>query len=157
MNQISFQIPLRPISLNHSHRIVRFGKRPARIKTEAAKQFEEEFSYYLSEYESLKPHILDAYDPRKHSIELEAYFYLNESEYFTKPKKGFKTINKRCMDLDNMLKVSGDQIFGWLGIDDSQVTKIMAQKIPTNDDATMVFRISLIPIPELFVVSATEV
>lgn len=157
MNQISFQIPLRPISLNKSHRIVKFGKRPARIKTEEAKLFEEEFSYYLSQYEDLKPHLLSTYDERKHSIELEAFFYLNEDEYFTKPKKGFKTINKRCMDLDNMLKVANDQIFKWIGIDDSQLTKLHSQKIPTNDQATMVFRISLIPIPELFVVQPTEV
>jgi len=157
MNQIAFQIPLRPISLNHSHRLVRFGKRISRIKTEAAKDFESEFLFHLQEYNGLRHHIIDGYDPRKHSIELEAYFYMNEGEYFTKPKKGFKTINKRCMDLDNMIKVANDQIFNWLGIDDSQVTKITAQKIPTNDEATMVFRISLASIPELFVISHLEV
>lgn len=157
MNQIAFQIPLKPISLNLSHRIVKFGKRLVKIKTDETRQFEEEFSYYLSQYDSLKKEITLNYDPRKHSIELEAFFYLNDKDYFTKPKKGFKTINKRSMDLDNMLKVSNDQIFKWIGIDDSQITKITTQKIPTNDEATMIFRISLIPFPELFVVQPSEV
>lgn len=157
MKQISFQIPLKPISLNTSHRLVRFGKRTVKIKTEATRLFEEEFCYYLSEYETLKLHLLDDYDKRRHSVEVEVYFYLNEKDYFTKPKKGFKTISEKSMDLDNMIKVANDQVFGWLGVDDSQMTKISAQKIPTNDQATMVFRISLIPIPELFVVQASEV
>ena len=52
-----------------------------------------------------------------------------------------------------MIKVSNDLVFKWLDIDDSQITKLSAEKIPTNDDYTIVFRISLIRFPELFLVS----
>lgn len=152
MTSVSFQIPIKPISLNTSHRIVRRGKRMMRIKTEATVLFEEEFSYHLSNYETLKSHIIDNYDPHIYSIQVEAFFYLNELEYFTKVKNGKKTISKRSMDLDNMIKVGFDQIFKWLGIDDSQVTRIIAEKIPTNEQPTMVFRISLVRFPQLFLV-----
>lgn len=128
-----------------------------RIKTEGTNLFEEEFSYHLSGYDILKSHITDKYNPNIHGIQVEAYFYLNESEYFTKVKNGKKTISKRSMDLDNMIKVGFDQIFKWLGIDDSQVTKIIAEKIPTNEQPTMVFRISLVKFPELFVVQTESV
>lgn len=123
-----------------------------RIKTQDTVLFEEEFLYHLCNYETLKAHIIEKYNPNIYSIQVEAYFYLNESEYFTKVKNDKKTISKRSMDLDNMIKVGFDQIFKWLGIDDSQVTKIIAEKIPTNDSPTMVFRVSLVRFPELFLV-----
>jgi len=157
MTSISFQIPMKPISVNASHRIVKFGKRASRIKTEKAVLFEQEFSFHLSQYNELKSHIFDIYDPRKFSILVEAYFYINEKDFFTKPKKGLKTVSQKSMDLDNMLKVSFDQIFRWMEIDDSQVTKIIAEKIPTNAEPTMVFRLSLVKFPELFVVPIESV
>jgi len=157
MTSISFQIPMKPISVNASHRIVKFGKRASRIKTEKAVEFEKEFLLHLRQYSELKSHILEVYDPRMFSIQVEAYFYLNEADFFTKPKKGFKTVSQKSMDLDNMIKVSFDQIFRWIEIDDSQVTKIITEKIPTNDLPTMVFRVSLTKFPELFVVQPESV
>lgn len=157
MTSISFQIPMKPISVNASHRIVKFGKRASRIKTEKAMIFERDFRAYLQEYLPLKDHILENYDPRMLSIQVEAFFYINESDFFTKPKKSFKTVSQKSMDLDNMIKVSFDQIFKWIEIDDSQVTKIITEKIPTNAEATMVFRISLVKFPELFVVQPESI
>jgi hypothetical protein len=148
---------MKPISVNASHRIVKFGKRASRIKTEKAVLFEQEFGFHLLQYSELKSHILDVYDPRKFSILVEAYFYINDGDFFTKPKKGFKTVSQKSMDLDNMIKVSFDQIFRWIEIDDSQVTKIVTEKIPTNSETTMVFRISLVKFPELFVVQPESV
>jgi Holliday junction resolvase RusA-like endonuclease len=127
-----------------------------RVKTKDALAFEAEFLAHLSQYNNLRQHIYDSYNPNKHGIEEEIFFYLNDKEYFTLPKKGLRTISKVSIDLDNMIKVANDQVFRWLGIDDSQVVKIHTEKIPTNAQATMVFRISLIPFPELFVVSPSE-
>jgi hypothetical protein len=157
MASIVFQIPLKPISLNTSHRVVRFGKRLARVKTNETRKFEELFTGYLNDYGGLKASLLDTYNPQMNSFSVEVFFYLNEKEYFTKAKKGLKTISKRSMDLDNMIKVGMDQTFQWLGVDDSQVTKILAEKIPTNEEPTMVFRISLVRFPELFVVQPESV
>lgn len=157
MTSISFQVPLKPISLNHSHRLVKFGNRISRIKTKEANQFEFEFTQHLKTFNDLKNEFVSKYRKDFHAVELECYFYVNEKDFFTHPKTGNKTISKKSMDVDNMIKVSNDQIFKWLGIDDSQVTKLYAEKIPTNDDYTMVFRISLIQFPELFLVSSHEV
>ncbi len=147
---------MRPISLNHSHRNVKMGKRLVRVKTKEAVMFETEFAAHLSQLSELKNHIHESYTATKHSIEMECYFYLNDKSYFTLPKKGERTISKKSMDIDNMIKVGNDQIFKWLEIDDSQVTKLTAEKIPTNAQDTMVFRISLVRYPDTFVVSPSE-
>lgn len=127
-----------------------------RIKTKETSAFESEFLAHLSQYNNLRDHIHEQYDPTKHAIEMECYFYLNDKEYFTLPKKGNRTISKKSMDIDNMIKVASDQIYAWLGIDDSQVIKLSAEKIPTNDLPTMVFRISLIRAPDTFAVLPSE-
>lgn len=145
------------MTLNHSHRLVKFGKRAGRIKTEDFANWEKEFSYWLREYSDLKTHLVAGYDERKHSIQFEMYVYLNDSKYFTKPQKGFRRISKQSGDISNMIKTAEDQVFRWLEIDDSQVTKLISEKIPTNDDGTMVFRISLINRPELFVVPTESI
>lgn len=150
MSVISFQIPLPPISLNTSHRNVRFGNRLARIKKKQTLDWENEFKKWLSEYNDLKPSLLKDYDEFRHCFHVEAFYYLNDKEFFTQPRKNKKRISKVSIDLDNMIKCSLDQIFGWLEINDSQVQKVTAEKRPTNDQATMVFQISLSSIPEVF-------
>jgi Holliday junction resolvase RusA-like endonuclease len=156
MESISFQIPLGPMTLNHSHRIVKFGKRAARIKTDDFSSWEKEFAYWLQEYSDLKTHFQAGYVEKKHSICLEMFVYLNDKKFFTKPKNksDFSRISKNSGDISNMIKTSEDQIFRWLGVDDSQVTRVIAEKIPTNSkDPTMVFRVSLQRRPESFLVS----
>jgi hypothetical protein len=156
MEAISFQIPLSPMTLNHSHRLVKFGKRTGRIKTDDFALWEKEFVYWLQEHSDLKTLFQASYVDKKHSICLEMFVYLNEKKFFTKPKNksDFPRISQNSGDISNMIKTSEDQIFRWLEIDDSQVTKIIAEKIPTNSkNATMVFRISLQRRPESFLVS----
>lgn len=158
MTMISFQIPMNPLSLNQSHRLVKFGNRASRIKTNEFVQWEKEFNDWLLEYSDLKTHLNYNYDDRKHAVQLEMYIYLNEEKFFTKPKnkKDFRRISQKSGDVSNMIKTSEDQIFRWLGIDDSQNTSVHCHKIPTNGEPTMVFQISLIPIPELFLVQPSE-
>lgn len=147
---------MRPISLNHSHRLVKIGNRASRIKTNEAKNFEKEFAAHLAQYNDLRSHLLQSYNENRHCLEMECFFYLNYKEFFTAPKKSGKTISKKSLDLDNIIKAASDQVYNWLGIDDSQVVRIIAEKVPTNHQATMVFRISLIQHPELFVVLPFE-
>lgn len=145
------------MSLNLSHRLVKFGKRAGRIKTDEFNRWEKEFLVYLAEYNELRPVLLEGYDARKHSIQLEMFVYLNKDKYFAKVKGGFKRISARSGDVSNMIKTSEDQIFSWLGLDDSLVSRIIAEKIPTDDAGTMVFRITLVEIPELFEVQAQSI
>lgn len=159
MTSISIQIPLSPLSLNDTHRLVRFGDRASRIKTEGFIRWEKDFLLYLLKYKTEKDFLINNYNEKTHGIMLEVFLYINESKYFALPKtkKDTKRISKKSKDTSNCIKPAEDQIFRWLGIDDSQVTKIIAEKIPTNDQCTMVFRISLVKFPELFVVSAESI
>jgi len=159
MTSISIQIPMSPVSLNDTHRLVKFGKRASRIKTTEFVAWENEFLHHLKQYDSLKLHLLENYRDDMNCFTLEVFLYLNNEKYFAKPKskKANKTISKRSKDVSNCIKPAEDQIFRWLGIDDSQVSRIIAEKIPTNHDCTMVFRISLVKFPELFLVSVESV
>lgn len=153
---MSFQIPMSPMSLNQSHRLVKFGGKSGRIKTEKFIKWEKEFNVHLSYFNDQKIVMLDYYSKYKHAIKLEMFVYINEKKFFTRPKnkKESKTINKRSGDSSNMIKTSEDQIFNWLGIDDSQVCNIETWKIPTNDEGVMVFRVSIINFPEMLLVEA---
>jgi Holliday junction resolvase RusA-like endonuclease len=146
MSKLILQIPLEPISLNQSHRIARFGNRPTRIKTKDMISWEAEFAYLLSSANEQRKEFLANYDEKKHSFYIEIYFYIKEDKFITKKK----TISQKSGDLSNMIKTSEDQVFRWLGIDDSQVTKIVVEKIPTKDSPQIVFMISLLGYPELF-------
>jgi Holliday junction resolvase RusA-like endonuclease len=119
-----------------------------RIKTEKTVKWTDEFNAWLAEYSDLRPALMQDYDPTRHSIQLEVYFYLNYKEFFTQSKK--RTISKRSIDLDNMLKVGNDLVFKWLEIDDSQITKIFAEKIPTDGESAIVYQITLTLIPPIF-------
>lgn len=153
MIDLVVQIPMKPISPNNAYKIVKFGKHASRVKTDDTKMYERDFVAYLNQYAQSKDLFVSKHDERSHSIQVEAFYYLNSENYFTKPKKGFRSINKRSGDLDNMLKLSFDALFRWVGIDDSQVTKIITEKIPTNDIGTMVFRLTLVKHPEMLVVN----
>lgn len=130
-----------------------------RFKKKSTKDFEEEFGLYLRKYNHLKISLLQIYNERQFAIKIESFFYINSKTYFAEPKsvKLTKTISKKSLDLDNIQKVSNDLIFNWLGIDDSQIVNLCSEKIPTNDEGVMVFRISLCSFPELFVVPAQSV
>jgi Holliday junction resolvase RusA-like endonuclease len=84
------------------------------------------------------------------------FVYLPEAKFFTKPKNknDFRRISKNSGDISNMIKTAEDQIFRWLEIDDSQVSRVVAEKIPTNAESTMIFRVSLLNQPQLFLVPA---
>lgn len=152
MASIVFQIPMTPITLNHSHGYGngRRFKKPKTIK------FEKEFNYYLASLGRLRKHIADNYNEYRYAIKIESFFYINEKSYFAKPKNKSvtKTISKTSIDLDNMQKSVNDLIFKWLDINDSQIVESISHKIPTDDLGTMVFRVTLVNYPELFLVSA---
>lgn len=146
MSIISFQIPLEPISLNHSHRNIIKGKRLMRIKTEKTSRWESDFQACLSSINKYRDEFLKDYDPKKKAVQLDIFFYLNRDSFFTKSG----TINQRGKDLDNLIKVGNDQVFKWLGIDDSQLVKMSAEKIPTINEPSIFYQISLISYPATF-------
>jgi len=159
MTSISIIVPMSPISLNHSHQTMARNGRVFRFKKASTKQYEDEFNYYIQSGNEQRDIFFEKYNPEIFSIKIESFFYINESKYFAKPKnkKSGKTISKRSMDVDNISKIANDLIFKWIGIDDSQITCSICEKIPTNDEGSMVFRISLVRFPELFLVSPESI
>jgi Holliday junction resolvase RusA-like endonuclease len=163
MKSLSFQVPQRAKSLNNSHQSFvgrsSSGKlRVFRNKKTTTRSYEDEFRAHIAEYADLFADFVSTFDDRKHAIKIEAYFYFNEKEFFAKPKKksDTKRISKSCADLDNILKLNFDLIFEALKINDASIVNIEAWKVPTNDAGTMVFRLTHVPFPEMFVVPLGE-
>lgn len=98
-----------------------------------------------------------AYDRTQACIHVDAYFYVPKDDFFTKAKSKKNPrshISRTSLDLDNCLKTAFDVMFGWMGIDDSNVAFINAQKIPTTGDWSMIFKLSIAPFPQLNAFSA---
>lgn len=148
MSKILFQIPIEPMSLNHTHRIVKFGKRASRIKKTEFVAWEKEFLFHLNKLNDKRTELLKYYNETKHSLILELFFYLPKEKFYTKKN----TISKKSGDISNMVKTTEDQIFNWLGIDDSQVQKLVVEKIPTGEKPQIQVMISLTGYPELFLI-----
>ena len=148
MSKILFQIPIEPMSLNHTHRIVKFGKRASRIKTTEFVAWEKEFLSHLNKLNDKRTELIKYYNETKHSLILELFFYLPREKFYTKKN----TISKKSGDISNMVKTTEDQIFNWLGIDDSQVQKLVVEKIPTDEKPQIQVMISLTGYPELFLI-----
>lgn len=149
MAELTLQIPLPPMTLNHSHRLVKIGGRASRIKTPAFKAWESKFLCHLREFEDIKFDLTSAFDERKHSIELEMIFYIKHDRFMTLPKNGFKRISKTSGDLSNMIKTSEDQVFNWLDINDAMVTRLITEKVATMGEDSMFIRVRVIPIPDV--------
>lgn len=159
MKSVTFQVPMKPVSLNHSHEMrvskwvnPKTGKRRIfRAKKKSTEDFEKMFEFYLRQLQTELKLFAEEFDPTKNAIHVDAYFYINKEEFFTKPKsiKNPRVeISRHSLDLDNCLKIAMDSIFGFLGIDDKHVTYINAQKIPCVEDK-MIFKLALCPFPSL--------
>ena len=119
MKPVTFQVPLKPVSLNHSHemkvsrwRNPKTGKRRIfRAKKQSTEDFEKLFAYYLSLVRDELKQFVDAYDPTQFCIHLDAYFYIQKDEFFTKAKSKSNPrieISRNSLDLDNCLKITID-------------------------------------------------
>ena len=163
MKSITFQIALKPISLNHSHemKVIRGPRgRIARImrgKTAKTKTFEILVRHQLGQIKSDLEQFSKGFDPTEGCIHMDAYFYINKDEFFTKPKSKKNPrvrVSRNSLDLSNCLKVVEDVIFNFIGIDDVSTCYINAQKIPTDGHPLMIFKLTKAPFPAISSFSA---
>jgi len=113
---------LKPITLNHSHKITTRGKFTTKYKTKEYKQFESLFAsksrLYKAEFNKLNKY----FDETKHCINVEYKFF-----YPILTKKNI--ISKTSKDVDNLVKSTQDCLFKNLLFDDAFITKVSAEKI----------------------------
>lgn len=71
---------------------------------------------------------VEGHDKTRHAIEAVWRIYIPEKEFFTKKN----TINEKCIDATNTVKIMEDALSDLLGIDDSQIIETTVRKIPTS-------------------------
>lgn len=158
MTSITLQIPLRPVSINKSYRVSKkfIGRKKSVSslkKSDDLELFERLFHAYLLQLREQIGVFAKEYDPERYALNLEAFFYVPQGQYFTKPKSKAKprvTISRDSLDLDNCLKATIDNLFRFMQIDDKNITAINAHKIPTdNEKHLMILRVMIVPFPSL--------
>ena len=128
---------IKPISLNRCNRAIYRPKKGggfiANIKSEEYRQFESKMAKELSAQASRISRIADLF------VEGENFFVNKYTFLFPKDqlitRRG--TINKRCSDIDNLVKPVNDQLFKAMrlynsSIDDSAIMKMEAIKAPSD-------------------------
>lgn len=119
---------IKPITLNHSHKITTRGKFTTKYKTKEYKQFESLFASKSRLYKAEFNKINGYFDEKKHTIEVIYKFY-----YPIYTKKGI--ISKTSKDVDNCIKTTQDCLFKNLLFDDAFITKVSAEKIHSEQQS----------------------
>ena len=121
---------IKPISLNHSHKITTRGKFASKYKTKAYVDLENEMNSALIKY---KRDILEF-----NEIYKSGDYYLTAQYKFYYPilLKTGKAINKRSGDVSNLIKVCEDILFKHLVADDSEIITATVTKTHSEDIRT---------------------
>jgi Holliday junction resolvase RusA-like endonuclease len=128
---------MKPLSVNQ----MKTQARGKIIKSAACKVFEFEFNHYLAEFSQQAILFVENFNEAEHSINVDYIFYLKRDEFFNQKD----LLNKRCLDVDNAIKVVQDQVFRFLGVEDGLVTRITATKVPSDQTSVeiLVKRVNL--------------
>lgn len=136
---------IKPISLNKCTRSIHRG-RVATIKSEEYRLFEKEMAGLLSFQREKLEAFAHRYNHGSNYMVFDYCFKFPHSKFFTKAGP----INKRCADVDNLVKPINDQIFKWMGaanpeVDDACIVKMTACKVANEiDDYRIIVNMSLI-------------
>lgn len=161
MTSITFQIPLKAVSVNQSHKMAiskwknpKTGKqRIFRKKNDDYETFEKLAHYYLHKIKDELNIFVQSYDPTQKALNFEVFFYVPQDDYFTKAKSKKNPrieISRNSLDLDNCLKVTIDTLFNLMGINDKNISDIHAKKIPTDSKThSMIIRMTYASFPVL--------
>jgi len=132
---------IKPISLNQCNRAIYRPKRGGKgfvsnIKSEQYRKFEAEFYVELKTQDDKLRKIAEWYKHGKNFFINSYVFKFPRADLITKAG----AINKRCADVDNLLKPVNDQLFKYMAginkdIDDSAIMGLKALKVPSDVDA----------------------
>lgn len=120
-------IPVKPLSKNALKMPISVGKRARLAKTPAARQYEAEILSHMNKFEAEISHFKHAYSK---AMVVHAYytFYVPEGHFWT--KQGY--VSKRGGDCSNYVEALQDIVTKELGFDDSQITRVVEEKIPSD-------------------------
>lgn len=126
----------KPLSVNHAYFNVKRGKRILRILNDDAKILRDKIHERLRNKQVRKQLKLmrDSFIREKHKLEIEIVHKVPVDKFYT--KEGY--ISRHSGDIDNILKLLIDFTLNpkypdALGIDDTFVSKILVEKIPTEN------------------------
>lgn len=125
-------IPMRALSINHTH----FRNR---VKKPETREYEEAFLWHLSKYKGQ----IDEFNKEFRAgttYSVEYIFLFNEKSFYT--KKRLMGI-KKTPDLDNLIKLTQDLIFSKIG-NDGLIKEIRATKSATDKDDSIIILISML-------------
>lgn len=126
---------IQPLSANAALRAVSRGGRVWIISSDAKRKNEINFNRELGKFKSELMEFKSEFDEYLNHIHASFYFYIpsdfGSKRFYTRKGKKVK-ISSRSGDLDNFLKSTIDSIFKYIGINDSYITRIECEKIPSN-------------------------
>ena len=129
--KLSLYLPVKAISLNSSTAVFKNGRRAS---SKQYNIFRKEVREHLDKHCFDLHSLASSFDHQKHGFKLEYTFGL--TNVYLKSGKG---INRKSMDVDNLIKPINDVIFAHLtkynsNIDDSQVLKVSSEKVHSEED-----------------------
>lgn len=127
-----------PLSVNNSQRSGRNGRR---YKIKQAIDWEHQINAQLLLNQKELVAFANQFDPFKHEISFDCYFYINEKRYFTE-EKGKRRVSKRVGDTFNMVKHLEDAVFRFIGINDAFVNGGTIRRLATTGNPKMVIFLS---------------
>ncbi len=116
------ELIVKPITINHYHKITTRGKFASKYKAADAVAFERDIEMELVKYLREIKLFNDNYDSKRHYLVADYRFYI---PFMTKQNK----IAKRKHDVDNFIKTAQDNIFNYMKADDSEIISLTATKI----------------------------
>lgn len=146
MKSLLVKLEIKPLSINNKMIPVKRGKYARLIKANSFRVYENQldagFRKYFDQFRQMGYY----FDPKKHCIQTKWSVYIPEKKFFT--VKG--TINKKCIDATNTVKILEDRLSFILGIDDSQICESSVRKIPTDSSSwCVVLELSIEMRPEV--------
>lgn len=133
---IKIRLDLKPKSYNALYKNSRGGRK---YLPEDSKLYLQELEYIFTEQKTELRNLRDSLIQDQEMLALEIYYYY--SEFYTKKK----TINKRCMDVDNPTKPIIDELFKVIGIDDYILGDLHNYKRPSENDC-VILMLSKVPL-----------
>jgi hypothetical protein len=141
MKNLILQIPMKPLSANQKYTIAKGSRRIT--KKSQVYAFEREIKHYMMDQKDKVKFFVNNMLSNE-CLKFEVVVYIPKNEFYN--KKG--TINLKCLDASNVLKILEDSIYQELGKNDGLNTFVSSEKRPyAGDDFLTLINITRVPTP----------
>lgn len=131
MEKLTLVLNIKPKSINNKMIPIRVGRSLRLAKSPEYRVYECYLSDQYGKFDRDLKTFFEAFNEELDAIESYWVIRVPQNEFFT--KKG--TINKRCIDASNAVKILEDVLVKHLGIDDSQFVDSNSKKIPVSSSS----------------------